>query len=221
MKLKKSSKSSSLSPRGNWVVSKVQGEVILDIGFIADLNFTPTLFNEIQESNPNSLVVGLDINSEKLTKLQIQNTLAGDIFKLPIKSQSVDCVIAAEIFEHLQDVMKPISEMERVLKKGGLAIITTPSPYGFFRFIKHWLFSRNLGSRENIQSFLENYDHKIFWEPLSMSYTFLNLGFELLELSTANISFPYLPNSWRSPNWNYWPINRLGNYTCLVLKKNE
>lgn len=52
--------------------------------------------------------------------------LCADANRLPLKDKSVDVVIAAEIMEHVYDPTAFIASLYRVLKPGGLLIITTP-----------------------------------------------------------------------------------------------
>jgi len=52
--------------------------------------------------------------------------LVGDSFRLPLKSNSIDCVIASEIIEHVTDPAAFTRELFRVVKPGGELIITTP-----------------------------------------------------------------------------------------------
>lgn len=215
----KSPKHSYLSPRGEWILKNVEGRYILDIGFIADKDFKPVIFDSIRDNNPQSFVIGLDINIEKLLNLHYRNSVAGNIFSLPFKSESFDCIIVAEVFEHLLNIYDAIVEIERVLKKGGKVIVTTPSPYGFFRWMKHWLFSKKISTKYNVDSYLGNYDHKVFWEPLSLCKLFSIAGLTISQVTTTNISIPYLPKFLSNPHWNLWPFNRLGTYGCFVFRK--
>lgn len=74
------------------------------------------------------LVVGLDIN---LDHVQSINTLGltlirGDAMKLPFNDESFDVITAFEVIEHLDDPQKALGEIRRVLKTGGVALISTP-----------------------------------------------------------------------------------------------
>ena len=51
----------------------------------------------------------------------------GDIETMPFKSDTFDCVICTDVIEHLTNDMEAISEICRLLKKGGKLIVTTPS----------------------------------------------------------------------------------------------
>lgn len=77
-------------------------------------------------------VISMDISSENpekaLEKYPSENHagLIADSFNIPIKENSVDCVIASEIIEHVINPEEFIKELLRVLKPSGKLIITTP-----------------------------------------------------------------------------------------------
>ena len=52
--------------------------------------------------------------------------LVADVFSLPIKKQSVDCIVASEIIEHVKDPGLFVEQLLQVLKPGGKLIVTTP-----------------------------------------------------------------------------------------------
>lgn len=52
--------------------------------------------------------------------------MRGDSCRLPVKDGSLDAVVAADIIEHLAEQEAFLSEVHRVLKPGGAAVITTP-----------------------------------------------------------------------------------------------
>ena len=61
--------------------------------------------------------------------------------QLPFADQSFDSVLATEVFEHVQNVERAAAEMFRVLRPGGIALVTVPylyptheAPYDFRRF---------------------------------------------------------------------------------------
>ena len=55
------------------------------------------------------------------------NIVKGDAHYLLFKDESFDSIFAGEIIEHLTNPVKFLREIERVLKKGGVAAITTPN----------------------------------------------------------------------------------------------
>lgn len=74
-----------------------------------------------------------------------------DIVNIPVASESFDAVLCTEVFEHIPDPMAALRELSRILKPGGILILTVPSnclrhfdPYYFFsgfsdRWLEHWL----------------------------------------------------------------------------------
>lgn len=52
--------------------------------------------------------------------------LVADVFHLPIAENSVDCIVASEIIEHVAQPKLLIEKLMKPLKKGGKLIITTP-----------------------------------------------------------------------------------------------
>ena len=59
--------------------------------------------------------------------------------KLPFKSQSFNKIIMSEVAEHLQDDVKGLKEAKRVLKKGGILVVTVPNAnYPFFWDPVNW-----------------------------------------------------------------------------------
>ncbi|MDQ6955145.1 MAG: class I SAM-dependent methyltransferase [Mariprofundaceae bacterium] len=60
--------------------------------------------------------------------MQAVHFMAGDIFNLPFADNSIDILISSEVVEHLPDPLPALAEMQRVLKSGGYAMVTTPNP---------------------------------------------------------------------------------------------
>jgi ubiquinone/menaquinone biosynthesis C-methylase UbiE len=76
--------------------------------------------------------IGLDISPDLLRELsnrtgQRARTLLSVAEDLQLSSESVDCVVCGECFEHLPDPGKALQEFARVLKPGGRIIIQTPN----------------------------------------------------------------------------------------------
>jgi SAM-dependent methyltransferase len=54
---------------------------------------------------------------------------------LPLRTAAFDAVMASDVLEHIEDHRRAVSEIARVLRPGGLAVITVPA--------HQWLFSRH------------------------------------------------------------------------------
>jgi len=94
-------------------------------------------------------ITGIDLNKKYLSvaKKFIDNKkvklINADATNLPFKNETFDRIIATEILEHIPDDQKAISEMFRVLKPGGIAMITVPNKnYPFFWDPLNWTLER-------------------------------------------------------------------------------
>jgi SAM-dependent methyltransferase len=66
--------------------------------------------------------------------------------RLPFENESFDCVLSIQVLEHTPDPFALLTEMSRVLKKGGLLILNAPfsfrlheEPHDYFRYTPHGL----------------------------------------------------------------------------------
>ena len=79
------------------------------------------------------LNTGVDLNVrevKKAIKLQVyKKCLVANVYNLPFQDDSFKTVFSNSVIEHIPDLSKAISEMSRVLKKGGMFVITVPSPF--------------------------------------------------------------------------------------------
>lgn len=124
-------------------------------------------------------VLGLDINQWNLehAKVNAPNAkfILGDCENMKdIASSSVDLVVFTETLEHIPNPEKALSEIKRVLKLGGKAVITVPSQSFIWHFRKYLTtthphsepFHRNL-SKENLLHLLKDFEilelHKIVY----------------------------------------------------------
>lgn len=67
-------------------------------------------------------------------------------FSIPVKNESIDTVLLIQVLEHLAEPEKVISETKRILREGGVLILSTRQlypvhgiPFDFFRFTKYSL----------------------------------------------------------------------------------
>lgn len=101
-------------------------DILLDIGCGSGVQLG------ILQKKGYKLGIGIDLNKNALQygkKKNIQDTsfILADVQYLPLKNNSVDKIICAEIIEHLQNPDWMIKEITRTLKKDGEVVITTPN----------------------------------------------------------------------------------------------
>lgn len=88
-------------------------------------------------------ILGIDLKTTgaKIAQKNGVKMYFGDLNKhWPLKDQSVDCVTATEVIEHMIDVDNFLSEIKRILKPKGLVIISTDNLAGY-----HNIFALLLG----------------------------------------------------------------------------
>jgi len=73
---------------------------------------------------------GVDISEETIRLCAargIDTIVRGDALKLPFADGSFDVVLALDAFEHFEDDGLAMSEVFRVMRKGGLLVVTVPA----------------------------------------------------------------------------------------------
>lgn len=87
-------------------------------------------------------IIGLDHNKKSI-EICIEKGLQaklGDVTKIPFQKNSFDGVHCSHVIEHLypEDAFKMLNEIGRVLKKGGIFVISTPILWeGFYDDFTH------------------------------------------------------------------------------------
>ena len=110
-----------------YIISKIPKNVssILDVG--SGSAWVAEYF-----SNKDVKVTSLDISLINVKKAKekiptnLHSQIVADSFRLPLKNNSFDTVIASEIIEHVIDPEAFVNELFRVVNPGGKLIITTP-----------------------------------------------------------------------------------------------
>jgi SAM-dependent methyltransferase len=92
---------------------------ILDIG-CGNGAFTHRLRGDF----PDTAVIGLDIAGGMLALVD-PPTVQADAMHLPFADDSMDAVLAMHMIYHLPDIDRGLAEMHRVLRPGGLLIVST------------------------------------------------------------------------------------------------
>lgn len=208
------------NPRENWLLDRAKGKRILNLGYVGKGQPGHNLNQHIQQQNPQATLIPLDLNAAQVIQLQTNNAVVGNIFNLPIHTDSVDSVVLGEVIEHFYEIDSLLAEISRVMKQDGQLVITTPNTYEFFRVLKHWFLkgSDDVYNFKNARSYLADSDHKIFWEPLSLVNLLAHHKLKVTELTTLSFTVPYVPFA-RELDWQFWPFNRVSEYLCLVAQK--
>lgn len=155
--------------RDQWVIDKLSeiqaGKILLDAGageqkykpYCSHLKYIAQDFGKYV---PNQVDTGFQVGSWDYTGLN----LTCDIVDMPLDDSSVDAILCTEVFEHLKDPMAALREFSRVLKTGGILILTAPfcclthmAPYFYYNgFSEYWYKEHLEDNRFVIKEFTRN-----------------------------------------------------------------
>jgi len=175
------------------IISKIpkDAKIVLDIGCGSGW-----LSKSIQ--NDNNYVVSIDVSIEnpyralKEKPHKNHSALVADAFHLPIASESVDCIVASEIMEHVTDPKLFINNLLKPLKKGGKLIITTPYNEKIPKYL--CVHCNNLTPRYgHLHSFNEENIKQIM--PVKHQWSAFSFNNKHLNKLRINLLLKYLPFS--------------------------
>ncbi len=136
-------------------------------------------------------VYGLDIRRKEVAmarKLGIRAVLGNAEKKFPFHGNYFDAVLAADIIEHLYDTDFFIGEARRVLKSGGVFVVTTPNLASLSNRIRLLLGKLPVGSEirlgRDMAGHIRNYTFPELEGQLRQH------GFSIVKKVSSNIMFP-------------------------------
>jgi ubiquinone/menaquinone biosynthesis C-methylase UbiE len=118
------------------VLDRIEGETIVDIGC-----FTGAFVREATRRFPARTITGVDYFEDNI---RIAQLLYPDIrhcyqqmsvYSLRFADATIDCITCQETLEHLEGAALAIKEMNRVLKMGGVLIVSVPNPFYIRRIV--------------------------------------------------------------------------------------
>jgi SAM-dependent methyltransferase len=167
--------------RGKEVSRAIQSyqthaENMLDVG-VADGLMIPVL----QEAWSNLKIIGLELSWELLRLGDCTRfvPLLADATDLPFADESFDVVSAVAVIEHINQPLRMLENAYRILRPGGICIVTTPNP--FFE----WIAAR-VGRLPEDQ-------HRYTFNLHSLRCLMEQAGFEVIEAEPFMISPAGLP----------------------------
>lgn len=139
------------------------GNVILDLGC-----GNGELFELVGTSIKRGYGLDIDLKNHRVGNIIYKKY---DLEKedLPFEDNHFDCVTMLAVIEHLNNWQKIVAEARRVLKKDGIFLVTTPTPYA--KPVLDVLAGLNLIDPTSIQ------DHKNYFKPPQLKKEFAKAGF--------------------------------------------
>lgn len=143
-------------------------------------------------------VVGLDhsgcslrCSAEQQQAGESVTLLQGDITCLPCRDKTVDGVVADELLEHLPDDRAPLGEVWRVLRPGGVCIISVPAGPTQWTWEDDWAGHLRRYQREDMRQILEAQGFRVL--------RLRHLGFPAGRAFRRYVYLPHLRRSWATP----------------------
>lgn len=145
----------AIEPHWTQARSMESDAVIADAG-CGDGRFLDLLLLHAGEAKAASsdCILGVDSAIDRLVRVSLQGReiapIQGSLAKIPLRDSSVDVVLANSIVEHCREPIVVLREIHRILKTGGMALVTVPSIH-FERLLIgtrfFGMFSSSAGSR--------------------------------------------------------------------------
>lgn len=134
------------------VIKPTKG-IVLDVGCHAG-TFTERLLTKLETKS----VYGVDISSPAINRAKKRipygNFQVADAANLPFKNNFFDAVFCLEVLEHVDDPIKVLKEIKRVLKTGGYTVFLVPSDNKLFKIVWFlWTFYYPVWKHAHVQSF--------------------------------------------------------------------
>lgn len=160
------------SSRFKKVLSQIKETdgAVLDIGCHAGL-FTSSLQPKLKSKK----IYGIDISPSAIAlarkRIPYGKFEVGDAHHLPYRADFFSSVICLEMLEHVDDPKLVLSEIKRVMKKGGYGLILVPSDNRLFKTIWFlWTMYYPVWRHAHVQSFKSSTLEKLL-EKLGLKVT--------------------------------------------------
>lgn len=128
-------------------------------------------------------VTSLDVGKKLLQEVakKCSSTLVvGDVLNLPFTANTFDVVVSSEVIEHTTNPLKALKEFYRVLKPGGLLVVSTPNA--------RWYWALQIAQFLRLRPY-QGYEHWLSHEQLK--HGLLQAGFRIRALHGIH-AFPFV-----------------------------
>jgi ubiquinone/menaquinone biosynthesis C-methylase UbiE len=128
------------------------------------------------------IFLGIDLSLALLQAVKTKGIrkIQADALQLPLRSRAADVIIATAVIEHISRPADMLKECARVLRSGGLLILTTPDPF--------------LERLSNALGILKDSGHQQMLKISELNSLLKRIGFKVLEARKFMISpvgFPF------------------------------
>ncbi|CAG1066626.1 demethylmenaquinone methyltransferase / 2-methoxy-6-polyprenyl-1,4-benzoquinol methylase [uncultured bacterium] len=132
---------------------EIKGKKLLDAG-------CGTGWFSARAAELGAAVTSLDVGENLLKEVRkkcVSTRVVGDVTALEFGDGSFDVIVSSDVIEHTPDPARAISEMARVLKKGGVLALTVPN--------SRWHFAVSVGNALKLRPY-QGYENWVGWGQL-------------------------------------------------------
>jgi SAM-dependent methyltransferase len=158
----------------------VNNKVLADFGSGYDARLMVKLLQQYQTSSGLVVDVAFEARLSEIVNLKL---LIGDLNNpLELPSESVDIGFSLAVLEHLEKPELFLSEVYRVLRSGGILLLTTPGPTSkpILEFLAYTI---KIIDADEIR------DHKNYFSTKDLQQMFVKSGFSETEIETHTFLF--------------------------------
>lgn len=188
-----------------WLSAHAKGPKILDSG-CGDGSVTSELAKKFDTT-------GVDISDENLKKARTRGfrTVKQDLGKkMPVKDNSFDTVISNQVIEHIYDTDFYLEDIYRVLKPGGILLITTPNAVSLSDRLRAVMgklpIAAEISTRYRLGDKNPPAGHIRLYTFEQLRRQLQRTRFKIIEECTTNFPFPI-----------YWPLPRFLKQAAIRL----
>lgn len=208
--------------RSDFVVSALRSQdprlLVLDVGLVGEQVIPEVHLNVLKALSSADRVIGIDLDPVSLAEWAAARPalpvnaqyLAGSAYQLPFAPGSFDVALFLEVFEHLLHPFTAIREIKRVLRPGGLLILTTPNPLSVNKMVD-FLVSRDAYSAKAVARYRQHPEHKLMPHPQGLVAHLEDLGFHITSVAHLKWRWPWMRR--------FRPTRRMSVYQGLVATK--
>jgi ubiquinone/menaquinone biosynthesis C-methylase UbiE len=175
------------------VLERIEGDTVIDVGC-----YSGAFVHEASRRFPQKTIIGVDYSEDHIRIAQLLYPDMRDRFRrmsvydLEFTDASVDCVTLQEVLEHLEGAALAIKELNRVLKQGGVLVVSVPNPYYLWHMAKfvlaeignahrRWRGQPRRLSAELPANTVEWDRHVYAWTPQTLLTLLATNGFEYVD----------------------------------------
>ena len=151
---------------------------------------------------------GVDVDIRGLEMMKLDYLVCADARCLPFGSGIFDCVVMAEILEHMWDARQALFEVHRILKSEGALVITTPNAYSLTKMLSYALRRREVWGEAS---------HATIFTPMALGKLLQKCGFEPITFDTSRKL--HIPFTSRTFPLNIYGSRHMGEHICVAARK--